>query len=472
MTDRRDRLALAAILVVGVTLRLGAWPCAPDIYDGVGYVEAVTDFDLAAFRPHAPGAPLLVGLSRLVHLFGITPLASVVLVNLALGVGAVFAAHSLVRGAFGGRIAPLFAAAWVAVAPGLVVASAATLSDGAAVALGTMAYACAFGDGRLAALYAGVLGAAAVGVRPADVLWIAPVPVVFLARHRRRETVECAGVGVLASLAWIAPASLVIGAQRWWALSRAQLDGHVARWGETDPIWAGSRGRLIELADAVSLQIFGVEGTRYAIVLLVSLGAILVLAALGKLQRGVLLLALLALPGVLLIACAQPVAAAPRHALPLAVVVIALLSAALASAEKRHLRGPTIVAAVFLSSIAWMGLEAATEHRRPPPAVAMLRFVAHDASLTDAVVIGSRSARFAAWGERARIAPGSLAGDAVIYAMKADVLPRPLLVTSDLDLRGVPPDRLRLVGTWTRGSPLDRRERTLSLYVFDLRIPQ
>jgi hypothetical protein len=30
-------------------------PAWPDDWDGVGFVESIRDFDLAAFRPHPPG---------------------------------------------------------------------------------------------------------------------------------------------------------------------------------------------------------------------------------------------------------------------------------------------------------------------------------------------------------------------------------------------------------------------------------
>jgi hypothetical protein len=153
------------------------------------------------------------------------------------------------------------------------------------------------------------------------------------------------------------------------------------------------------------------------------------------------------------------VAAAPRLALPFSTALGLVLGVATSA-----LTGWTRLAQIVIVPIAIRAASLSRTHATPPAAVLMLRAIAHDPALARAGVVGGRSSRFAPWGEGARIAPGELAGDAVIWATRADPFPDPLLVTSELDLRGVPASRLQPLASFSRPSPLDRRERAITVY--------
>jgi hypothetical protein len=466
--------AALVITLLGLAVRCLAWPCAPDTWDGVGFVEAVTSFDLASFRPHPPGYPLFVAVARVVHAVGVPPLHAVVAASLLLSALAPLAGFAIVSRVVegDGRFAALFTAALLAFCPGLVVSSVATMSDGPALGLALVAYACALDRRRHAPLLTGLAVAAAMGVRPSGPLVVAPALLLLFARHRiggvlRGALAACAGV-----LAWLVPTALVIGPRRWLDLTRAQLAGHLAHFGESDAVWTQGRSASHAFFESIALQLFGVEGRAgFALGLVVVIAvAIAAFDVAVRLRRRALLVALaVPIPFSIAIAATQPIAAAPRHALPITAAVVIVLGLVVAYVPRLVAR---IVSAATVAAAVVMGVVAARVHRLPPPAVALLRHVAHDPSLARATVVGGRSSRFSPFGEGARIVPGELAGDAVIYATRAEPFPDPLLITSEIDPRGVPAERLHTLATFSRSSPLDRRESTLVLLRLDLRPPR
>ena len=470
----RAARAAIAITVLGLVLRIVAWPCAPDTWDGVGFVEAVTSFDLASFRPHPPGYPLYVALARLVNACGAPPLHAVVAATCMLGACAPLAGYAIVARLTEGndRGGALFTVAMLAGAPGLVVSSVATLSDGAGLALALAAYACAL-DGRARApLYTGLLAAAAVGVRPADLLVAAPAVLVLAHRHGVGGVVRGVVAAAVGCVAWALPTALIVGPHRWLDLTREHLTGHLAHFGERDAVWTQGRSAARAFFEAIGLQTFGLEetaGFALGVVIVVAVVIALLACAVRSGRRALFVALAVPVPFAFAIAWTQPIAAAPRHALPVTAALIVLAGVALSFAGARAPRALAVVS-VLAASVA--GVIAARVHRQPPAAVAMLRSVAHEPSLAHAAVVGGRSSRFADYGEGARVAPGELAGDAVIFATRASPLPQPLLLTDELDLRGVPPDRLHDIATFTRASPLDRRERTIRLLRFELTMPR
>ncbi|MEO7093002.1 MAG: hypothetical protein ABI175_07115, partial [Polyangiales bacterium] len=331
--------AALVITLLGLVVRVLAWPCAPDTWDGVGFVDAVTTFDLASFRPHAPGYPLYVGLARLVHLLGVSPLHAVVTASCLASALAPLAGFAIVARITDGkdRGAAVLTAAILAFSPGLVVSSVATLSDGPALGLALASYACALDRRATAPLFTGLLAAASVGVRPSGVLVLAPAVLVLAHRHRLPGLLRGALWSTFGVLAWVIPTALVLGGRRWVALTREQVAGHLAQFGESDAVWTQGRSTAHAFFESIALQLFGVEGRAG-----VALGALLVLVVVFagfdlavRLRRRALLVALaVPLPFSIGIAWSQPIAAAPRHALPIttAVVVIAGLCLAHASA--------------------------------------------------------------------------------------------------------------------------------------------
>ncbi|GAC1579793.1 MAG: hypothetical protein NVS3B20_10700 [Polyangiales bacterium] len=277
-------------------------------------------------------------------------------------------------------------------------------------------------------------------------------------------------VAALGTLAWLLGTVAVVGLNSWWQLSRAQLEGHATRWGESSARWSGAsvgvRG-LRGLFEAVSLQWVGSD--RVPVTAVVVLFAISMIVLPRRHRKTRLAIIVSVLPYAAFVIFFQAIYAAPRHALPLA----AGLAIALASGVREILRTSPKISrpclAIALALLATSGADAARTHRQPPAAVAMLRFVAHEPACAKATVIGSRSTRFAAWGDQTRTAPGASGGDAIVFAMRADVLPRPLLVTDELDLRDIAPERLRFIAKFSRASPMDRRERSMGLYRLELK---
>ena len=479
---------LFCVTALAIGLRAIAQPIAPDGWDGVGFVESVTDFDLAAFRPHPPGYPLFVALARLAHVLGLSPLRAVYAVSLVFGALLPLAGYGLVMRAMrsaDARLCATLAAMALACAPGCVVAGEATIPDGAALTLAVAAYAAALGpydasraralphppSDRASAL-TGLLVAASLGVRPSALLVALPALLLVPAIHRARGALVAALTCALGVASWAVPIACIVGASRWWALCRAQLSGHLSRWGESDASWSGTSGKTTAISEALSLQTLGIEGrlaASVALLLLAALAAWAIALLLRRRTRAPFIAIVLCLPYAIAASFTQPVAAAPRHALPITVAVIVAVALCASTLRARRAFSPALLSFALASTAVVValfvrGLAAARTHAEAPAAVAMLRFVAHSAELAHAAVVSGRSSRFVAWGDGAIVAPGALAGDAIVFAMRADPLPDPLLVTSELDLRGVRAPRLQQIATFFRDSPLDRREREITLY--------
>jgi len=463
---------LVAITTIGAIVRAMGWPTAPESWDGVAFVEAVQHFDLAKFRPHPPGYPLFVALGKVSALVVGSPLHAVVAVSFVLGTLAPVGGFLLVRNALGERssLGAIATSLFLAVAPGMVVSSTATIPDGAALSIAIFAYAIALRRpsskrrADLDAALAGVLVGACIGVRPTSALLVAPVPFVAMRGRGLRGMAIATLSAVFACVAWAIPTARIVGTTRWWELSRAQLTGHLAHWGEAERAWSGENGTLRALGDAIALQLTGTEGRMASTIALVGVLAIVAFAVARRSLRPVLAIVVVMLPFALFVTLAQPMGAAPRHALPITTAVVVACGMLV---DRLELRAPSLALALSFA-IAWRGIASARTHRLPPAAVAMLRFVDADRSMSSPAVVSGRSSRFADHAgidrSHVRVAPGALPGDAIVFAMRADPLPRPLLVTSELDLRNLSPSRLEFVATFHRDSPLDRRERTLVLY--------
>ena len=81
-------LHVAAAALAGLGALVAPWPAD---WDAVGFVAAVTRFDLARFAPHAPGYPVYVLAARLAHLVARDPVRACGLAS-ALGGALVVAA--------------------------------------------------------------------------------------------------------------------------------------------------------------------------------------------------------------------------------------------------------------------------------------------------------------------------------------------------------------------------------------------
>lgn len=205
-------LLLAAVAgLVSLPLR---WLCTSDVpmsWDGVQYILAVEEFDVARHQPHPPGYYLFVWSARVVHAMHLSPLTSLLLVS-ALAIAGLTSLVVFWAGRLGGLHGAVAAAALCLSSP-LTFALAADERSYAVGALGSgvVGVLCwrlwrgrARGgpaDGLLSGVALGLLA----GLRQTDALLLVPLWTMSLLRRDRRA-VLLGLIGVtLAIAAWAVP---------------------------------------------------------------------------------------------------------------------------------------------------------------------------------------------------------------------------------------------------------------------------
>lgn len=446
--------AALAALYVGLLLvaARGSLPFA-DGYDGVGFVLAVTDFDLSRFQPHPPGFPLLVLCSRLLHaVLAVSPSLSVALVSallLPVGLGAV----SMWLAVLHGRAAALLFA--LLAGPNVLVwgLGVATLSDGAGLGLALAALcagagALSTGSSRLAVV-AGVLSGCALGVRPqsAALLVLGLVSLVvyvgWLRRPWQRPLLIAAVTSLFVCLAWLLPLVLTVGPQRFAALCLHHAQGHFADFGgrvlgaPADARLASILLFLRTLAAAlgpvllVGLALCGLWLTRYRRTIEIGTylsGVIFLISATAYLA-----LALLAVR----------VTGDGRHLGPVPVLVAAATAPVLtaAAARRRGLHAALLVVAV---AAALLNARAVLAFRHSPAAAAQLAAALPDCSLP---VYGARAARYIDVRCGAGTAqPAVYLGEVLSDLARRSNPPQEVFVTSEVIASPASQRRLRSVG--------------------------
>jgi hypothetical protein len=209
---RRDPAALAGLalvlLVRALTLPRSLWEM-----DEVLFARAVERFDPLSHRPHPPGYPLVVGLSKLLNLVFHDPFISLVclsLISSLVGYWAMVAAFRRIAGGpDAGRIA-VAGALLFQLSPAMLVQGPLPMSDPPALMFLALALAAGAilkdGGGVWSALGLGAAASAAIGCRPQLALVVLPVLAVALWQTpgwRRRGEVVAAFT--LVSLLWFVP---------------------------------------------------------------------------------------------------------------------------------------------------------------------------------------------------------------------------------------------------------------------------
>ncbi|HSU83338.1 MAG TPA: glycosyltransferase family 39 protein [Thermoanaerobaculia bacterium] len=209
---RRDPAALAGfalvLLVRALTLPRSLWEM-----DEVLFARAVERFDPLSHRPHPPGYPLVVGLSKLLNLIFHDPFTSLVclsLISSLVGYWAMVAAFRRIAGGpDAGRIA-VAGALLFQLSPAMLVQGPLPMSDPPALMFLALALAAGAilrdGGGLWSALGLGTAASAAIGCRPQLALVVLPVLAVALWQTpgwRRRGEVVAAFT--LVSLLWFVP---------------------------------------------------------------------------------------------------------------------------------------------------------------------------------------------------------------------------------------------------------------------------
>lgn len=478
----RARSIRPAALAWGAALAIGASRYAlrarvPDDYDAIGFVLALTDFDLAKFQPHFPGYPVYVALGRLAAPCFTDPLDAAELVSA--GAAAVTAAGLFSLGArLGSPRQGALAVGLYAVAASPFILGGAALSDGTAAAFLVLAFA------ALAAHRPALGGAAAalmLGARasawPLALSWLAAMAL-WRPADRLRATLGFAG----GLLAWAVPFVLIVGPDRLRALGAAHLRGHFTEWGGSVATRPGLMDR--GLAFARDLLLDGIAPRPWAAAVVLGLAALALTQGVRRRAEGPSATALapprarplgvfgpprasglrvalvVAAPYAAWVFFGQNVVEQPRHVLPL----VLLLVLALARAFER---APRLGVAATLAAAA-ASVPLAIAHARVPPAAAQAaRYLREHAAPGDTAVFGGRAIRFFR-----TLAPEVPAyertwlAEVDVALERLDRLPSHVLVTSEVQ---VPPGRAaQLVAgpIFCRDAALDRAAPCLALFTY------
>ncbi len=470
---KRSSPALLACVAVAYTVVLFiASPPWPDDWDGIGFVQSMTRFDLATFQPHAPGYPVYVALLRIAaRVWGPNALAAAAVAAVAGGV-TIFAAGRALVG-FAGRSA-ISSVLLLAATPLVFHTNSGVGSE--APALAFYALACwalvlelSAQRPRFAAAAVGLAVALGLGTRLSWAPLYLPL-LYFVPRGRRAQAMGGLALGILA---WLIPFVLVVGPAELLALTRTQATGHFTRWGGSELTDPGAM-RVVLFGRDLFVDGLGAGADAFGIAIALVVAAI-VFAGVSEWAesdlahaRGV---AIAVVPYALWVLVGQNVAAQPRHLVPL----VALLGLALAETTRRISRAHILGVALGILFASRAAIDAENRSATAPPAVQMLNAVdalPPDASGRPEVLFAGASARVAEVVRRPstdgapRVEQAATLGDVELAAGKLGHLPATLLVTSEIT-GPTPPRGARPFGTYCRPERLDRRTPCLTV----VRIP-
>jgi hypothetical protein len=453
-------LALAAY----ACLLLASAPRWPDDWDGVGFVESVTDFDLAAFRPHPPGYPVYVALLRVGAFFARDAWRACVVVAVASGAMSVAFTWAALRRARGEKEAWI-AALFVAVAPLSWRSCSGVGSEAPALAC---AMACAWGltepekkwKGALAVGLGAGLG---LGVR---LSW-APVYLALLLVASRGVRARAAAIAALASLAWAVPLVLVVGASRLVTRYATHFSGHAERWGGT-AITEPGLVRFRWFTRDVFFDGLGVGCDALGL----AIGALLAIVLVFVLREwraagwphGKPALAV-SVPYALWVFFGQNLRDQPRHVLPLVVLICLGLACGMRTA-----RLPALVLslATLVAVRAWG--DAWARRTVPPPGQQLVELARAQPSPDRLAIFGVSSVRFFETTELAKQAfIANDLGDAEISLARVDRLPLRVWVTSEVEGLADSASPLSHVATLCRPKRIERRAHCIDVFEWKLK---
>ena len=384
---RRDRLALLALGLAALAARLAYRVDHDEDLDSLRFRLAVTRFDVAELRPHAPFYPVFIAAAKLVAWLGASPREARAIVVASAGAALVVLTALLAFEALGRR------AAWIAgvlalASPFLWLASEKLLSDvpgaaGVAASLWLLARARRLPE-RAASLRTSalILLGIGLGVR----LSYFPFAIVALVVVARAEGGRVAYFSRARDLAvgvvpWLVPLVILAGSRPLVYALLGQGQGHFMRWGGSALTITAPADRLYGIVWGLWANVLGgawIDAPRARLVGAPILAILLVVAA-----RRASLAALRTQPELVVGAIAyfvwatlgQNTAYKPRHWLPLAPLLIVALAAGADSLAARA-RGSLAITAILAAQWIVDGAALAAAHRLPSPAAALVAFVA------------------------------------------------------------------------------------------------
>jgi len=423
----------------------------------------VHDFDLANFRPHAPGYPVYVALLRVANLVARDPMRACVVVAACSGVLAIGLVWLTVR-RLAGAWAAWTVAGTVAVLPIVWRAFSGVGSEGPAFACGA---ACAWGlaiprgERSPAWKHAVALGLG-VGLGLGVRLSWAPLFLAALALAPSGQRSRTWATAAAACLAWAVPLVAVVGASQLAQIAGTHLLGHVERWGGTAATQPGAV-RLVWLLRDVFVDGFGAGPgpLGWAIGLLVAAAIVAALVAWGMSGWPDWRAALaVSAPYLAWVAIGQNVRDQPRHVLPL----VAMLGAAVALRAARSPRALGIVCALVLLVSMRTARDVLARRSIPPAGEQLVELAREQPPSARPAVFGVASVRFFELSELAKnaFAAASL-GDVAVQVARLDRLPPRVWVTSEVERLGDAQWPLVRVATVCRPPRLDRRAPCLDI---------
>ncbi len=460
MRSRGQVLAwVLAVAAYGGLLWASAPPW-PDDWDGIGFVESVSDFDLARFHPHPPGYPVYVALLRLAATVSRAPMAACILVAATSTMAAVALVSDAVWRAVGLR---------AAVAVGVLVGTMPLVwRTGSGVGSEAPALAClaACGWGLVACRERRGVGPVTLGLAVGLGLGVrlswAPVYIAALAIAPRMARRRARIAATASCLAWIVPLLTVVGPAHLLALSTAHIAGHAARWGGTvvtAPGWI----RVAWLTRDLFVDALGVDFD--------AIGAVIGLLGIVATTQAVLAwrrarwagwrpALALALPYLVWAALGQNLRDQPRHLLPLAT----MLAVGLGLSTVGSRRAFALVSSFSLAMSLRTALDSHARRTIPPAGQQLVDLVRAQPAPERIDVFGVASIRFFEGTELAdRAMPAGLLGDVQIGLTRVDRLPARVWMTDEVETRGQSRWPIEPVATLCRPARLDRRAPCLQI---------
>jgi hypothetical protein len=458
-------LRLLALSAYATLLALEA-PAWPDDWDGVGFLESVSRFDLARFQPHPPGYPVYVALLRVAAWVAHDPMRAAVIVAVASGVVTVACTWDTLRAVAGERAA-WCGAVLVAAAPVVWRACSGVGSEAPALAC-LAASAWGLARGPKMGPWRGVATGLAAGLGLGARLSWAPLFAAALFLTPRGSRLRAGAAAALGTTTWAVPLVALVGPARLYALYEVHFAGHAQRWGGTFVTEPGAV-RVAWLARDVLVDGLGVDRDALGVALSAVLlsAAVLAMAAWRAASwRGWKAALLVVVPYALWIALGQNLRDQPRHALPLVAILAAALSLPAATGRRVTL-GLLAALATLLATRA--ALDAHARRTIPPPGQQLLELARAQPEPQRLAVYGVSSVRFFENTEMAdRAAPAGSLGDVQIRLTRLDRLPSQVWVTGEVEGRDSSSWPLEPVATLCRPPRLDRRAPCLGVWSWKL----
>jgi 4-amino-4-deoxy-L-arabinose transferase-like glycosyltransferase len=429
-----DRVALAALFVTALALRLAYRIDYDEDLDALRFRLGVERFDVAALRPHAPFYPVFIAAAKIPLALSAPPHAALAIVSAITGAALVALVALTAREVLDRRAAYL-AGALALASPFLWVSAEKLLSDTAGAFAFTLGLWLAARARRLperaAALHTAalvVLGIA-LGVR----LSYFPIALAALAVIARAEGGGRAWLSrardLLTGVAlWLAPLVAIAGARPLVAGTLGGAAGHFTRWGGSVVTVSSPALRLSGVVWGLWANVLGGAWSDAPRVRWIAAPILVILLALAASRAR----SLAAQPEIAAAAIAYLAWAIlgqnvykPRHFLPLAPLLVIAIAAGARVLAMRASRLASIAIAAL--SLAWIadGVSLAAAHRLPSPAAALARELAQ--ARDDRLVVTRDLALFAAELAPARRVLVAPSDDALLAA----VPPSGALVTSE-----------------------------------------